>query len=118
MARILMVDDDPDQLEVRALVLETENHVVASARNARQALETFSRWAPDIILLDLRLPSASDGLGLIAELRRLSDSVPILVLSGWPDDLKDLPEHPRVDQVLPKPVRSQHLLALIQRLTA
>lgn len=113
-----MVDDDPDQLEVRALILETENHLVASARSARQALETFSRWAPDIVLMDLHLPNTSDGLELIAELRRRSDSVPILVLSGWPDDLRGHPGLPHVDQVLPKPVRSQRLLALIQSLTA
>ena len=118
MARILLVDDDPDQLEVRALVLEAEGHQVASARSRRRAVSAFRRSTPEIVLMDLRLPRTEDGVALIDELRALSATVPIIVLSGWPDDIKNHPSLPLVSEVLPKPVRTQHLLRHIRRLTA
>ena len=118
MARILVVDDDPDQLEVRALVLEAEGHEVTSARNRRQAAEAFHRTTPDIVLMDLRLPRTEDGLALIEALRALSSTVPIIVLSGWTDDLRNHPSLRLINEVMPKPVRTQHLLGHIRRLTA
>lgn len=116
MARLLLVDDDPDQVEIRKLVLETAGHVVTTSANAAEAMRDFEPSDPELVLMDLRLPRTEDGLGLIRDLRARSSSVRIFVLSGWIDDLRRLPEGALVDQILRKPVRSQHLLDLIGEL--
>lgn len=113
MARVLLVDDDPDQLEIRSLILERFGHRVGSAETPEEALEQCRRAMPDVVVMDLRLPKAEDGLRLIRELRALSASVPILVMSGWPEDLADHPEAEMVNRFLRKPVRSQDLVLFI-----
>ena len=116
MANLLLVDDDPDQIEIRKLVLESSAHRVWTASNASEAIRQFELASPQLVLMDLRLPRTEDGLALIRDLRERSSSVRILVLSGWIDDLKTLPEGLLVNNVLRKPVRSQHLLGLIEKL--
>jgi hypothetical protein len=54
----------------------------------------------------------------VSKLRGLSESVPILVLSGWPDDLKKSEALPLVNEVVRKPARTEALLNLVDRLTA
>jgi len=118
MAKVLLVDDDPDQLEIRELVMETKGHCVTGARTRVEAVEEFQRCSPDIVLMDVRIPRHEDGVALVADLRSLSASVPILVLSGWPGDLDRSPALPLVNEVLSKPVQTEALLAHIERLTA
>jgi two-component system response regulator ChvI len=107
------VDDDPDQVEIRRLIMEGSGHVVTTANSAAEALTSFINEPPDVVVMDLRLPRTEDGLELIRELRSRSSSVPILVLSGWPEDLRRRPEHQLVSHSLRKPVRSGRLLSLI-----
>jgi DNA-binding response OmpR family regulator len=116
MAKLLLVDDDPDQVEIRKLVLETAGHEVSTSASAAEAIRVFDQEMPALVLMDLRLPRTEDGLALIRDLRSRSSSVRILVLSGWTADLERLPENALVDRVLRKPVRSQHLLGLIKKL--
>jgi len=58
MARtILVVDDEKTLRETLAESLETEGFVVVQAADGREAVEEFRRHCPDLILLDLMLPS-------------------------------------------------------------
>jgi CheY-like chemotaxis protein len=116
MARLLLVDDDPDQVAIRKLVLESAGHNVWTAPKPAEALRLFPECEPEVILMDLLLPRTDDGLALIRDLRAISASVPILVLSGWAFDLSALPEGAMVNHFLRKPVRSQQLLSLIDKL--
>ncbi len=109
------MDDDPDQLEIRQLIMEQAGHRVVTAPSAAKALAAFDAGAFDVILMDLRLPHAEDGLLLIRRLRSRSGEVRILVLSGWPDDLRNQPEAKLVDEFLRKPIRTAHLLKIIGR---
>lgn len=116
MARLLLVDDDTDQVEIRRLLMEAAGHQVAVAGDAETALAEFGRWQPAIVIMDLRLPRTEDGRQLIRALRLASPGVHLILLSGWPGNLGELPETGMVDRVLRKPVRSQSLLNLIDRL--
>ena len=116
MARLLIVDDDPDQLDIRQLVMEEAGHQVATAADAQSALAEYDRHAPEIVLMDLRLPRTEDGLELIRGLRQRSPTVPILVLTGWPENVSTWPEGAMVNHFLRKPVRSQELLRLIDEI--
>lgn len=78
-ARILVVDDEP--AIVRALRTNLEGHGfrVDAAEDGREALESFERWRPDLVLLDLNLPGL-DGHGVISAIRARG-ATPIIVLS-------------------------------------
>jgi len=118
MACILLVDDDPDQLEVRRLILESEGHTVYAAGNQAQALAGFRQACPDAVVMDLRLPLVEDGRALIREVRRLSESVPIIVLSGMAADLAPWPEARLATRVLQKPFRPADLLRWLSAIAA
>jgi CheY-like chemotaxis protein len=117
MARVLLVDDDPDQLEMRRMLFQQAGHQVYTAVDAGTALEVFGRAAPQLVVTDLRLPTAEDGLALIRTLRQRATAVRIVVLSGWTSDLQHLPETGLVDAIIGKPARTSGLLALAAKLT-
>ena len=109
MARILVVEDDAAQLEMRRQILEHAGHEVIAAQDAEEALE---RWAeapepPPIVVMDLRIPGPEDGLRLI---RAIDGKARIIVLSGGPAD----PTLP-VDEFLRKPCPSRRLLESIAK---
>ncbi|MBK7929398.1 MAG: response regulator [Bryobacterales bacterium] len=110
MRRILLVDDDPDQLEIRKLIIHRAGHRVAIAANALDALTVFDAGRYDTVILDLRLPTAEEGLSLIRDLRRRSETVRLFVVSGWPADIERQPERHLVQEVMTKPVKSEGLL--------
>jgi len=114
MARVLLIEDDPDQLEIRRLLLHQARHTVFSAASAAEARALFAECRPDTVVMDLLLPRAEDGLELIRWLKETSPGVRILVLSGWTTSLADTPELALVERVLAKPVRSAQLMALVK----
>src|SRR5256886_7797066 len=81
--RILVVDDDRDVARLVSTVLEEAGHEVKAITDARQAMETFNEFRPDLVTLDVLMP-AVDGISLCLQLRRNSD-VPVLFLSAKDD---------------------------------
>lgn len=118
MATLLVVDDDPQQLEVRKLILELAGHKVECASSVVEAIHSYSGRSPQLLLMDLRLPRTEDGLALIRHSRQHAPDTRIVVLSGWTGELQDQPEEAMVDRVIPKPVRSQKLLSVLAQLAA
>lgn len=116
MARLLLVDDDPDQIEIRKLIMEGAGHQVWTACGPDAAVAAYEESHPDVILMDLRLPRTEDGLALIREFRSRSAEVSIVVLSGLADSFSSFPEQGLVNRFLRKPVRSQQLLGVIRKL--
>ena len=78
--RILVVDDDRDVAELVATVLAEAGHEVKTITDSRQAMAAFGEFQPDLVTLDVLMPSV-DGISLCLELRRNSD-VPVLFLSA------------------------------------
>ncbi len=110
MTRVLLIDDDAEQLELRRLVLEQAGMEVHTAECPEAARRLFASDAPSHVVMDLRLPRVEDGLSLIRHLRSESPGVDIVVLSGFPADLDRLPESRMVNTVMKKPVRSKRLI--------
>jgi len=61
MPRVLLVDDDSEQLEVRRMLFEQAGHETYTAEGAGAALELFDRTAPQLVETDLRLPETEQG---------------------------------------------------------
>jgi DNA-binding response OmpR family regulator len=83
LAKILIVDDDPDCVELLSIHLLKQGHKIVGAKDGPDALERASWERPDAILLDLRLP-AVDGIRVIEILRAndLTARTPIVLMSA------------------------------------
>jgi two-component system CheB/CheR fusion protein len=82
MTRILLVDDDPDILDIMQLELEDDGKsTVDTCRSAREALERVDTAAYDVIISDLHMPGM-DGTDLVRELRNRKCSSFIIIYSG------------------------------------
>ena len=81
----MVVEDDPDLLELVSQLLRDNGHMVSSARDAAEALRLVSGGAirPDILLTDYNLPARQSGVDLLMALRvRLQRPLPGIVLTG------------------------------------
>lgn len=84
MAKILLVEDDPDTRELVRLTLELYGHEVVEARTAEEGVGRARAAAPDLILMDLSLGGKFDGLEATKRLRAdpAFDSTPIVALTA------------------------------------
>jgi DNA-binding response OmpR family regulator len=85
MAKILIIDDEPGIRGLFATLLEQKGYAVLLAANGTKGLELFRREAPDVTVLDLKMPGM-DGLAVLKELRTLDPVAPIVILTGAGND--------------------------------
>jgi CheY-like chemotaxis protein len=84
-ALVLVVDDDPDLLELVGEVLSDRGYRVELARNGVEALECIDEEVPGLVLLDMRMP-VMDGWTFARHLRdRYGRSIPIVVMTAAED---------------------------------
>ncbi len=81
MARILVVDDEPDILLLHRLNLEGAGHQVLLAADGMKALERIDGDRPDMVVLDVMMP-VLDGWGVLEALQTRSLRPPVLVVSA------------------------------------
>jgi len=81
MARILVVDDEPDILLLHRLNLEAAGHEVLLAADGMKALERIDADHPDCVVLDVMMP-VLDGWGVLEALQGRLDAPPVLVVSA------------------------------------
>lgn len=112
MKRILIVDDNNVVQDVLQEFFR-ERYQVQLAPNASQALSLIVRQAPDLVLLDVKMPGL-DGLSLLKSLRETGVSVPIFLMTGY-DSLQIAQEAltSGANAYLPKPFDLMHLDRLI-----
>jgi two-component system alkaline phosphatase synthesis response regulator PhoP len=94
MARVLVIDDDPDVLLLCRVNLAHAGHEVRMALDAERGLELVREERPDVIVLDLMLPRR-DGFDVMQELTAdgTMRDVPVLLLTaraGWEDRVRGL----------------------------
>ncbi len=115
MLRLLLVDDDRHGLEIRRLIFERAGYQVVAEGSCEGARRAFAENAPEIIVLDLRMPHVEDGLALIREFRARGPEIRMIVLAGLATDLHGRPEEKLVDAVLGKPLRSASLVKALAK---
>ena len=78
--RVLIIDDDPDTVELIKQILRIADFDVASAKNGMEAIGITEKVEPDVILLDLMMPEM-DGRETFENLRKVTNA-PIIVVSA------------------------------------
>ncbi len=116
MSSILLVDDEPQQLTLREMLLSRAGYSISTASTVPDALAALAANPPGILLMDLRLPLVENGLGLIRAANAMPQAPAIVLLSGWPADIFGTPEEAMVAQILTKPVRTTVLMEILDRL--
>ena len=111
--KILIVDDEPDILDIISYNLKAEGYKVKTASSGREGVEKAKKVRPDLILLDVMMPEM-DGFTLAGEIREIDKHVPILFLTA-----KSMKEDKLqgftlgADDYLTKPFAMDELLARI-----
>ena len=118
MARVLVVDDEKDVVELVKFLLERDGHQVIEAFNGREALEKANTERPDLIILDIMMPEI-DGITVSGIL--FQDPVlkltPVLILTAkGPSARKILDLVPNVRLYMEKPFDPPELLKSVDRL--
>jgi len=82
-ARILVVEDNPMNMELAVDLLELRGHEVFSATTGQEALEISCREKPDLILMDVQLPGM-DGLAVTKKLKENPETsgIPVVALTA------------------------------------
>ncbi len=111
--RILVVDDEPNIVDLVTMYLEREGFRVDSAIDGKQALERIQELEPSLVVLDLMLPEV-DGFEVCRQTRVHSD-VPIIMLTARDDDVdKIVGLELGADDYLTKPFNPRELVARIK----
>jgi CheY-like chemotaxis protein len=101
--RILLADDDPDQLAIREMLVLQLGFEPVCAGSAETALAAAREKNPECALLDLRLPDESAGWKLVRDLKRLNPELRIWLLTGATVKKKfSVPEQALVEGVVQK----------------
>ena len=82
MAKILVIDDDPDITEACTLFLEREGFEVLSANSRSSGMASIEGASPDLVILDVMMEQPDDGMAMAQELRRNGFTKPILMLTS------------------------------------
>ena len=83
--KILIVDDEPDFLEVMRTRLEANDYEVTTAANGEEALNYVKNNKPDAVLLDILMPGI-DGLEVLRRIRKMDDNLPVYIITAFSTD--------------------------------
>jgi len=113
MAKVLLVDDEPDILLMLRMSFEDEGHEVVMAADGRMALERLAEHGVDVVVLDMMMPVV-DGWGVLDAMRVEGLDTPVVVVSAKTDqrDASRALELGAVEYVV-KPFDLDRLLSLV-----
>ena len=123
--RLLMIDDDPDFVEVIVSILEDADYEVDAKYNPDEGFQALKTGSYDLLLLDVLMGRGAEGI-MIA--RKIGDDeklreTPVLIITGMREQIAFLfpgqPVHPSfvpVDELIEKPVEPDLLLEKVSKL--
>jgi len=116
--KVLVVDDEPDTLELVKLVLESGGFKVILANNGMEALAQIETTKPDIVLLDIMMPDM-DGWDVFRKIKDRNSDIPIAILTAKAQNIdKLLGLHVlKADDYITKPFGKNELIGKVKKLT-
>lgn len=119
MAKILVVDDEPDILRVVVKIMESRGHTVFTAMDGPTAIETAEKQIPDVVILDVNLPRM-DGFEVCRTLKTgdATKHIPIVMMTAAYITVEDADKGSDVgaDEYVIKPFLREVLVHNVERL--
>lgn len=111
--KLLVVDDEPNIIELNRMYLEGAGYQVVTARTGPEALDRFRSERPDLVVLDLMLPGI-DGLSICREIRQ-QGATPIIMLTARTEDVDRIVGlELGADDYVTKPYNPRELVARVR----
>lgn len=119
MAKILVVDDEIETLDMISAALEKEGYTVLTATTGTDTLRIVGDEQPDLTILDIMLPDI-DGYFLMLEFAKDNEAknMPIIVLSGLTPTKALFKEMPQVKSFIGKPFNTDELCKTVKKALA
>lgn len=119
MAKIAIIDDDPDILDASTLVLNTKGYETITATNPDDGYRIVKEFSPDLIILDVMMNEPDDGFFLAQKFRKENITTPIIMYTsiakttGMDFGKSDLVP---VDEYVEKPISPDELIEKVEKL--
>jgi len=119
MAKILVVDDDPEISSLVQYTLESMGHNVKVCENGRDVIDSIKEFKPDLMVMDVMLPGI-DGYSLTTKISEDPDmmKIPIIVLSALEPSRSMFSKFSQVSAFLTKPFNTDDFLEAIKNAIA
>ena len=115
-AKVLVVDDTPQNVKLLADLLGVKGYAVTTAANGEEALAVFDPTAHDVVITDLGMPKMN-GWEVAQRVKTRSPSTAVFILTGWGEGVSAHESMQYVDRVIAKPVSAEALLEQLAGLT-
>ena len=119
MTKIVIIDDDPDILDVSKIVLTSKGYQVYTAQNPDDGYKLIKDQKPDLIILDVMMNEPDDGFFLAQKLRREKIETPVIMYTSVSKALGfefGKSEMVPVDEYIEKPISPDELIAKVEKL--
>lgn len=117
--RILVLEDDPNMLELLCEALENSGYEPRGARGPEQAVELARSVPFTLMISDIRMAGPSDGLGAVKAVKKFQPGIKVVMITGYANE--DAPRRAielEVDDYVYKPFRIPAMLEVIRRVLA
>ncbi len=122
MAKILIIDDDPDFVETTRIVLEQAGHETESAASGDEGVEMVGAYKPDLIVLDVIMSTILDGLNVSQQLQDDPEhkDIPIIMVTSIANTdyaaLFPTDEYVHINAFMTKPISPDQLTGQVDKL--
>ena len=122
MAKILVVDDDPDFQNATRIVLENEGHIITGAKNGNEGYQIAQEDQPDLVILDVMMDSVLDGVSMSQQMHddQSTKAIPILMVTSIANTdyaaLFPTDEYVHISAFMTKPISPDQLLSQVSKL--
>ncbi len=116
--KILIIEDNPAELEALHLLLQETYAIVGEALTAENGLDMFENYEPDIVLLDFGLVGEKTGLDVLKEMKELNPLVKIIMVTGnTEDDIFQKALDGGADGYILKPYTDRMILKILENVS-
>ena len=117
MHKVLIIDDEKDICFLISEILKDEKYITYTAQNSDEAIDSFNKINPDLVILDVWLSNSKlDGIEILKEFKNINKNIPVIIISGHGTvDLAVSAIKNGAYDFLEKPFNSDKLLILTKR---
>ena len=119
MAKIAIIDDDPDIIDASSLVLTSKGHEVITANNPDDGYKIVEENSPDLIILDVMMNEPDDGFFLAQKFRKNNITTPIIMYTSVSKTTGidyGVNEMVPVNEYVEKPISPAQLIEKVEKL--